>query len=129
MPQKPETRAAKLVNNQLPNFVYYEKMHNVYRGGTPDFYYEGPSSILWAEYKHFSHYPRSWSVITNEERGLTRLQQNWLRRAHHNGHKTAVIAKHPAGYALFVGNDWEYGQPDKDTCSAIEIAKWITHQV
>ena len=129
MPQKPETRAAKLVNDWLPSSVYFEKMHNVYRGGTPDFYYEGPSDMLWVEYKHFPHYPRSWSVITDEHRGLSRLQQNWLRRARNNHRKTAVIAKHPQGYALFVGDDWEHGQPYTDTCTALEIAKWITYQV
>lgn len=128
MPQKPETRAAKAVNDLLPAAVYYEKIHNTYRGGTPDFYYEGPRSQLWVEYKHFGSYPRNWSVITDERRGLTRLQQNWLRRAHRNGHRTAVIAKHPRGYALFIGDDWEDGVPDKSNCTTLEIAKWITYQ-
>lgn len=129
MARKPETTAAHQVNILLPKSVYFEKQNNPYRGGTPDFYYEGKSDILWIEYKWFKYRPLSWEVIKDEKRGLSRLQQNWLRRAFRNGVMVAVVAKHPKGYALFIGDDWETAEPSSENLKAIDVAKWIESEV
>lgn len=92
MGQKQETTFAALINKGLPENIYYEKMSNPFRAGTPDFYYEGPAGILWAEYKWIE---KPWvedklpADICNSRSWLRQLQ--WLKRAHESGVATAVI--------------------------------------
>lgn len=124
MARKPETLASERVNKKLAG-VYFEKMHNPYRGGTPDFYYEGFLDMMWVEYKWYDRKPKQWEM----DKKLTRLQQNWLRRAAENGRKTAVIAGYPGGYAIFENDGWIGDVPDKEDLSAQDVAKWIEFKV
>lgn len=128
MARKPETDAAKRVNDKLVG-VYFEKMHNPYRGGTPDFYYEGFLDIMWVEYKWYDAKPRTWNLTDPKDPKISRLQQNWLRRAAENGRKTAVIVGYPKGYAIFENDGWLGNVPDKDGLTAKEVAKWIEFKV
>jgi hypothetical protein len=125
MARKPETTAAGNVNKKLHSEVYFEKMNNPYRGGTPDFYYEGCRDCMWTEYKWYETKPKAWDM----KKKLSRLQQKWLRRAHANNRLTSVIAGYPKGYAVFLGESWDWDEPTKDDMSAQDVAKWIELQV
>lgn len=79
-------------------------MHNSYRGGMPDVYYEGDRAILWAEYKYIPKIPKKLCLA----KYLTPLQNRWLRRAYQNNIQVAVIAGVEDG--VFIAqqpNQWE----------------------
>lgn len=92
MPQKQETTFANLVNSKLDPRIYYEKTNNPYRSGTPDFYYEGPGSILWVEYKWI---PEPWTEDKTPEQICNRKewghQRRWMIRAHDHGVNSLLI--------------------------------------
>jgi len=92
MAEKPENRFINLVHSKMHKDVYYEKMNNPYRSGTPDVYYEGKADILWVEYKWI---PKPWSKdLLPEEICSTKswiAQRNWLKRAYDNGVNAVVI--------------------------------------
>jgi hypothetical protein len=80
------------VHSKLDPAVYVEKTSNPYRAGMPDMYIEGPKNILWVEYKWL---PTLWTAdrtcdaICRTKSWVAQLR--WLRRAHHNGVKAAVV--------------------------------------
>lgn len=64
--QKPETVFTTRFNKKVQSLnkdVYIEKTNNRFRRGVPDFYYEGPEGILWAEAKWVEKIP--WTVVTS----------------------------------------------------------------
>ena len=83
-----ESDFLRSVTRLLPDEVYYEKNHNPYHGGTPDLYIEGPAGVAWIEGKHFLTWPRTLDLTHS---ALTRLQQDWLDRAHYHGINCAVL--------------------------------------
>jgi len=104
--QKQETTFANLVNSKLDPRIYYEKMNNPYRSGIPDFYYEGPSSILWVEYKWIA---KPWTEDKTPEEVCDRKewghQRRWLERAYNNDVMTTTIVgiglgRTASGYVL-----------------------------
>lgn len=88
MTSKAETTFANGVHKLLPPAVYAEKMHNPFRGGTPDFYIEGPASTVWIEYKFIALPKRDSTLIVPN---LSALQQDWLQRNYDNGYAPRVI--------------------------------------
>ncbi|RYG07090.1 MAG: hypothetical protein EON92_19000, partial [Burkholderiales bacterium] len=88
MSGKAENTFIGSVGKYLPDTVYAEKMHNPYRGGTPDMYYEGLTQSLWAEYKFVVLPKRADTYIVPE---LSALQLDWLERCRKNGHAPVVI--------------------------------------
>jgi hypothetical protein len=102
---KPETRFIKAVHKLLPRELYREKMHNVYRGGTPDVWYSGNLDDLWAEYKVISKLPKKAPVCL--DRLLSPLQQQWLEGRHEEGRNLVVILGTPEGAWVFEGTAWK----------------------
>lgn len=68
--------------------VYHEKMHNPYRGGTPDDWFSGDARDLWAEVKFIVVPARDTTVITPN---LSPLQLKWLTERHAQGRNCWVI--------------------------------------
>lgn len=130
MAHGPETRFIQGVHRFLLEDVYREKMHNPYRGGTPDMYYEGNKGIIWVEYKWLDWTPK---ILNPEESGLTALQTLWLRRAAGNGIPTAVVFGLPKGGVIFENLTWEgsiaKAEIEKTIKPKKEVALWIRRQV
>jgi hypothetical protein len=84
--------------------AYREKMHNAYRGGTPDVWYSGPGGDLWVEYK--------WST---SKKGvlvpaLSSLQRDWLTKRKLEGRNVAVVVGSPTGATILEEPDhWTSG--------------------
>lgn len=135
MSASPETRFIANVNKRFAvTDVYFEKMANPYRGGTPDLYYEGDKGILWVEYKWYARQPRKISILDK----LSALQIRWLVRAYRNNVKTAVIAGCPEGAMIMT--DWSSYENGSSKAhrkfkvpfvpiSVDEVAMWIWSQV
>ena len=125
---KPENRFLNLVHKHIPSTVYFEKTHNIYRGGTPDVYYEGPKAILWAEYKYLAKLPKIINLTGQKNPPLSALQQRWLARAHANNKNVAVIVGSPQGHYVFESLSWKEPHPVDQLTSMLvaEIASWIT---
>lgn len=100
----PENRFIKRVHDRLPKAIYHEKMHNVYRGGTPDVWYSGKRGDLWVEYK--------WAKNLKKPPALSELQKKWLRSRHAEGRPVAVVLAHPHGAAIYQWpHEWVDGKP------------------
>lgn len=108
MTSKAETTFAASVNNWLKGSnIYFEKMNNPYRGGTPDFYYEGPNGSKWVEYKFIVVPKRDSTLIVPD---LTALQLAWLKRNFENGNEPWVVIGHRAGGVVMAHPQlWEEG--------------------
>lgn len=132
MNKGPETRFIQQVNRYLSLDVHREKIHNPYRGGTPDFYYEAKPEMMWVEYKFLTKVPPTVDC-TDTDRMLSALQQLWLERAHKNGRQTAVIVGWEKGGVIFEGLDWKQSIERDDfesrTKSKKEIAAWLRSRV
>lgn len=113
MTRKAETQFYSGVNNELVRLqagVYYEKMYNPLRGGTPDMYYEHRRS-LWVEYKYAALPLRDTSKVEIE---CSDLQLDWLTRNYDNGHQPWVIlgshdGRTPMGVILTEPHEWRSG--------------------
>ena len=113
MTRKAETQFYSGVNTELLKLqtgVYYEKMYNPLRGGTPDMYYEH-RRMLWVEYKYAALPLRDTSQVSFE---TSDLQLDWLKRNHDNGHEPWVIVgthdgRTPMGVILTEPREWRSG--------------------
>lgn len=132
MSQGPETRFTQGVNRHLSSAVHREKMHNPYRGGTPDWYYEGKANILWAEYKFLITVPPTIRLM-DSSKYVTDLQALWLTRAYKNNKPVCVITGWEKGAVIFEGVTWmnEITREDfeRKTISKQEAAEWIQESV
>ena len=93
--KKAETSFYTAINKMIPVTIHREKMHNVYRGGTPDMWYSGSRSDLWVEYKYFP-------VVQEKNYGLSPLQQQWLQGRYKEGRSVAVIVGLGRKHALIL---------------------------
>jgi hypothetical protein len=84
MASGPETRFIQSIHKKLPKTVYHEKMHNPYRGGTPDVWYSGKLRDLWIEYKWGKNKPR-------------KLQKDWITKRRAEGRTVWVVTGTPDG--------------------------------
>lgn len=127
---KPETTFHNGINRHLRKEVYREKTNNPYRGGMPDFYYEGNKGILWVEYKYWVSLPRS-GIIESVYDLVTPRQWLWLTRANTNGVNVAVILGYKKGGRVFrIGESpLLCGQFKEDLISKADLALWIEGQV
>src|SRR5688572_12769484 len=111
MPMGPENRLINAIKKELGSDVYSEKMHNAYRGGTPDVWYSGRGGDLWVEWKWAASIPKSGVIVPN----LSELQKQWLRRRNDEGRRVAVVVGTPRGCALFLTpEEWEAGATFED---------------
>lgn len=129
MASKPETTFTQSIHRHLKGKVYFEKMHNPYRGGTPDVWYSGIEGDLWTEYKWLPRIPRSAEIKAD----LSPLQLQWLRRRHADGRNVAVVVGCPEGAVVFRDLDWEQGISPAEfrarLISRPQAAEWIISQV
>lgn len=106
MAVKPENRFAKTLFSKLNTKIRFEKTNNPYKAGIPDYYMEGPRSIIWIEVKWI---PDPWA----KDRDASQIcktsswtkQRQWLSIAHQNNVNTAVIVgissgRNTKGYLL-----------------------------
>lgn len=105
MSTKPETRYYTAVHKLLPKNLYREKMHNPYRGGTPDVWYSGTADDLWVEYKYIAKVPKLAPI--SMDKLLSPLQLEWLRRRYEEGRNVVVILGSPDGAWVFERLQWE----------------------
>lgn len=122
---KPERRYRETVNKKLSKLTYYQAMDGTSTNGTPDSYYEGPSSLMWVEWKWTdSKNPR----LIPDPRDL---QKRWLRRAYGNNVKVAVICGSPNFGYVFPGLSWESRRIEEALLagSKQDIADWIDEEV
>jgi len=129
---KPESVFIGSIHKLLPKVLHREKMHNAFRGGTPDVYYSGDVGDLWVEYKYLPKLPaRSGTLIVP---GLSELQIQWLRGRYEEGRNVAVIVGvgtgKKAGGVIFVQRNWERAISTQEfrECmqSKPELAEWIS---
>lgn len=85
---KPESNFIARVHRHLDHAVYREKMHNAYRGGTPDVWYSGNKADMWAEYK-FVEIPKGDDIPIRVS--LTELQRHWITERQKQGRNVKVI--------------------------------------
>jgi hypothetical protein len=81
-------------------------MYNIYRGGTPDFWYSGYKSDLWVEYKWIKQLPKKGTTPIKAD--LSGLQTLWLDDAMKKGRNVCVIVGSPQGCAILVDGAWEH---------------------
>lgn len=126
MSAQPENRFIASIHKLMPKEIHREKMHNMYRGGTPDVYYSGCGGDLWIEYKFIPRVPQRGEVVAN----LSELQKLWLKGRHLEGRKVHVIVGCPAGGVILSKLDWESPLSVSDFSNNLQskqaIADWIT---
>lgn len=83
---------------------YAEKMHNPYRGGTPDVWYSGQARDLWVEYKFIVVPKRDTTVVVPD---LSPLQLAWLRDRASEGRNVAVVVGCKEGGVCLNQGQWE----------------------
>ena len=100
----PENRFIQRVHKHLPRNIYREKMHNPYRGGTPDVWYSGTGGDLWVEYKWAEKFGKL--VVP----ALSPLQLDWLTKRKAEGRNVLVVVGSKAGaVSLSTVNAWTSG--------------------
>jgi hypothetical protein len=113
MTRKKETTFYTGVNNELHELdpeVYFEKMYNPLRGGTPDMYYEHRRN-LWVEYKYVVTPAQARTLVRFD---VSSLQNDWLTRNYDNGHEPWVIVgthagRVPMGVIVKEPREWRMG--------------------
>ena len=116
----PENRFIQRVHKKLSSEVYREKMHNPYRGGTPDVWYSGKGGDCWVEYKWLPRQPKRVPTPA-----LSELQKKWLRGRFLEGRDVMVVVGFPDGaYTFSDPTDWEEGQ-DGLLTTAVGVAQTI----
>lgn len=111
MAAKPETTFYESVHRHLPppSLLHREKMSNPYRGGTADYWYDGPETDLWIEWKFIVVPKRDDTVISlvsGKKPTLSALQQDWLRGRVANGRRVAVVVGSKTGGVWFGNTSW-----------------------
>lgn len=134
MSRKPEAQFRAGCLKYLPDATYSEPIGSGYVGGTPDTYFEGKLGCLFVEWKNHQRLPKLIDLTSKTQAAkLSPLQQKWLRRAHGNGIKVAVILGHSGGGIIFPGLSWEKPMKLEEalehTIPRKDVAKWIHNQV
>ena len=108
----------------LPVGLYYEKMNNVYRGGTPDVWYSGTLDDLWVEYKWIPKLPVRGVVDLLDL--LSPLQAKWLGDRMLEGRNVAIVVGSPKG-SWFSNHTTLRTKinPEEFTYSRLDVANWI----
>lgn len=111
MAKKPEANFVNRIHRKLdvgPDF-HKQAMGLTSMNGTPDYYYEGCSGVLWVEYKWYPQEPLCVDLHdTKIKPHLSKLQQRWLVRASRNGVSIAVVAGYPGGCVILPDDEWKY---------------------
>lgn len=122
--RKPETSFYTSIHRLLPKNIYYEKMSNPYRSGTPDVWYSGQKRDLWVEYK-YEKYPIRTTEINLS---LSELQKKWLLDRHKEGRHVAVICGTDKFHAFFLRDLWrEPAKLEYFTMTKHDLANCLIH--
>jgi hypothetical protein len=114
---KPENRFIQAIHRRLSREVYFEKTHQSFHGGMPDVFYEGSKAMLWIEYKWLRSKPvRAFTP------DLSKLQHEWLKRNHKNGHNPWIIVGFP-GKSGFILDEYHYWETFKKQLLLSKINK------
>lgn len=107
MSKGPENRFIASVHKLLDKVVYREKMHNTYRGGTPDCWYSSFKADLWVEYKWVAKLPKGQLIPA-----LSALQYKWCTERYDEGRNILVVVGSPSGaVVLYNPIQWQLGIP------------------
>ena len=102
---------------------YAEKMHNPYRGGTPDVWYSGKTRDIWVEYKFVAIPARAETLVIPN---LSALQLNWLKLRHGEGrHVAVVVGCKTGGVILQDPSRWEFGLTTQEFRDALQSRKSV----
>lgn len=132
-----ERNAIDRVHRYLPREMHKESMTGAFQNGRPDYYYDGPRSDLWVEWKTGELYYENGTVLVEFE--ATTLQQKWIaRRSEYGGNvvtfvalpdKTIVCTLSPKSWQLVRTNQKKkrhvFRAPVVATFTAQEVARWI----
>ena len=129
MSSKPESTFSRSIHKYLPPEVYYEKMHNPFRGGTFDFWYSGVKD-MWVEYK-FIQLPKKPETLILP--ALSQLQIVWATERSQEGRNLAVIVGCKDGGVVFRDHAWltpiSTQKFQENIMSRKDLAIWLTHQM
>ena len=132
----PEGKYIARIHRQLDKNAHPDQYHmsntNPYVGGIPDQYYEGPTGVLWIEYKFLKVLPPILDMTNPKKKLLTQLQIRWLRRATKNHGNTAVILGLENGEGVWLRHlAWEKTHTKNSliTLEPAEIALKIRHVI
>lgn len=118
----PENRFIASIHRVLPKSIYREKMHNPYRGGTPDVWYSGERDA-WIEYKWINAVPKKGVVIP----ALSELQKKWLEDRFAEGRSVFVVVGCPLGAIIFRNPaEWETGRTKPVILTKSDYLIWLT---
>ena len=132
-----ERNAIDRVHRYLPRELHKESMTGAFQNGRPDYYYDGPHSDLWVEWKTGELYYDTNALRV--EFGATTLQQKWIaRRDDYGGNAVVFVALPDKMFARLLGaRNWQLVRTDKkkkrhvfrapivETFSTQEVARWI----
>lgn len=128
MSRKPESVFSTSVHKHLPPSLYRVKNNNPYAGGIPDFWFSGPKTDLWIEYKYIARIPKA-----GIKADLSALQLKWLHDRHIEGRNVAVIVGCKDGGLILRDLAWENTiPPDRyalDILPRSALAHWIQSEV
>ena len=102
---KPESTYSASINKLLPVELHREKMHNVFRGGTADFWYSGTLDDLWVEYKYLPKIPLRTPIRVYKL--LSALQLIWLNGPYREGRNVVVILGTPQKSWIYADGAWQ----------------------
>jgi hypothetical protein len=133
-----ERRLIDAVHRGLPREIHKQSNTSgaATFNGIPDYYYDGPKSDLWVEYKALESMPRSGMVggVDAKKRGCySPLQNQWMERRWRNSqnllpvpnvvgivglpNRTAVIQTSPT--------DWREGSSITQAIPIQEVIAWL----
>lgn len=116
MSRGPENNFRASVHKHLPPHIYYEKMANPYRGGTPDDWYSGRKD-LWIEWKFIEVPKRDDTMIdptSAKAKMLSALQLDWLNDRYDEGRNVMVGIGSKTGGILLRDRLWNVPISAKD---------------
>lgn len=115
----------KAINKHFKKILHQQSMTHAARthNGTPDDYYDGPKSDLWAEYKMLKSMPRSGIAI-----GAYSPQQiRWMTRRWRHGRNVIGLVGLPNKMVCLqhTPKEWIYGTTVTSAITIKETAKWL----
>lgn len=125
-----ERQLIDAIHRRLPMSLFRQGMTGAAMtgNGVPDYYYDGPKSDLWIEYKQLKAMPRNG--VVNALALVTPLQSRWLHRRSRNGQNAAICVGLPNKRAVlfteaFDGTGLVTHAPATDARTYNEVAAWI----
>lgn len=123
-----ERQLIDAIHRRLPKTLHRQSMTmgSLTQNGTPDYFYDGPKSDLWIEYKQLRSIPRDFII----QAPLTELQRRWLNRRYKHGQNVRVVVgllRHRA-VILHYPAQFEQGISliETGSLSYDEVARWIS---